>query len=104
MQETVTMRFCQAMRNASRFIPTGHSGYATVSAAARRTLFNVLGTAASAAGSDGVTIAGGSGGSEAVTPLRGVIPGRAGTAHPYWAALATGTAAHLDDFDDTHLA
>jgi 2-methylcitrate dehydratase PrpD len=114
MQETATMRFCAAMRSASRFIPSGHPGYEAVLAAARRTLFNVLGTAISAAGSEAVTIvrsvggqgAGeqGAGGGEATTADRGVIPGLAGTAGPYWAALATGTAAHLDDFDDTHLA
>jgi 2-methylcitrate dehydratase PrpD len=114
-QETVTARFCAAMRNAARFIPTGHPEYATVASAARRTLFNVLGTAISAAGSDAVTIVrcvgeqgtGGqdrAGAGEAAPADRGVIPGLAGTAHPYWAALATGTAAHLDDFDDTHLA
>jgi 2-methylcitrate dehydratase PrpD len=107
--DSVTMEFCEAMRNASRHIPTGHPDYAKVSAAARRTLFNVLGTAISAAGSDAVTIVRGAGGQgagddEAATAERGVIPGLAGTAGPYWAALATGTAAHLDDFDDTHLA
>jgi 2-methylcitrate dehydratase PrpD len=32
------------------------------------------------------------------------VPGLAGTLDPYWGALVTGTAAHLDDFDDTHLA
>jgi len=32
------------------------------------------------------------------------VPGLARTLDPYWAALVTGTAAHLDDFDDTHLA
>jgi 2-methylcitrate dehydratase PrpD len=109
-QETATTRFCAAMRNAARFIPSGHPDYATVSSAARRTLVNVLGTAISAVGSDAVTIVRSVGGpdragdGEAATALRGVIPGLAGNAHPYWAALATGTAAHLDDFDDTHLA
>ena len=32
------------------------------------------------------------------------VPGVARTLDPYWGALVTGTAAHLDDFDDTHLA
>lgn len=74
-----------------------------VSRAARRTLLNVLGTAASAAGSPAVTVLlaaaaeqGSSGGVQ--------VPGVARTLDPYWGALVTGTAAHLDDFDDTHLA
>ncbi len=33
-----------------------------------------------------------------------LVPGVARTLDPYWAALVIGTAAHLDDFDDTHLA
>ena len=74
-----------------------------VDRAARRTLLNVLGTAVSAATSDAVsvllTVAGEAGGDGDVT-----VPGLARTLDPYWAALAIGTAAHLDDFDDTHLA
>jgi len=75
-----------------------------VSRAARRTLLNVLGTAVSAAASPAVTTllraAGrpGSGGGEVP------VPGLARTLDPYWGALVIGTAAHLDDFDDTHLA
>jgi 2-methylcitrate dehydratase PrpD len=123
-QETDTTRFCAAMRSAARYITTGEPQYAALSSAARRTLFNVLGTAISAAGSDAVTIvrtvggqgiggqgigghgAGvqGTGAGEPQTAVRGVVPGLAGSAHPYWAALSTGIAAHLDDFDDTHLA
>lgn len=74
-----------------------------VERAAGRSLLNVLGTAVSAAGSDAVRAllaaadeAGGAG--------QAVVPGLARTLDPYWAALVTGTAAHLDDFDDTHLA
>ena len=74
-----------------------------VSRAARRTLLNVLGTAASAAGSPAVTVllaaAAEQGSAGAVQ-----VPGLARTLDPYWGALVTGTAAHLDDFDDTHLA
>src|SRR5262249_15893318 len=33
-----------------------------------------------------------------------VVPGRADTVDAYWGALVTGTAAHFDDYDDTHLA
>lgn len=71
--------------------------------AARRSLFNVLGTAAGAARSPAVetivTVALAQGGRGAVT-----VPGRAEQLDPYWGALAVGTAAHVDDFDDTHLA
>src|SRR5215472_2881691 len=88
--ETVTARFCAAMLDAARSgLPPGPSR------AARRTLLNVIGTAVSASGSDavGVLLAAADGGDA-----------RGGLVHPYWAALVTGTAAHLDDFDDTHLA
>jgi 2-methylcitrate dehydratase PrpD len=74
-----------------------------VDRAARRSLFNVLGTAVSAAISDAATVlrhaAGEANGAGDVT-----LPGRVRTLDPYWGALAIGTAAHLDDFDDTHLA
>ena len=63
----------------------------------------MLGTAASAAGSAAVGVllaaADGAGGAGDVQ-----VPGLARTLDPYWGALVTGTAAHLDDFDDTHLA
>ena len=88
--------------------------------AARRTLLNVIGTAVSASGSQAAVLlaATGDGGTQDVggrsvrtsedsgraVGRGGVVPGRGGVVHPYWAALATGTAAHLDDFDDTHLA
>lgn len=108
--EMVTARFCAAMLAAARPAAPGDAQAQALSAAARRTLFNVLGTAISAVGSDAVAIVlsagrqhpGGNG--EATMTVRGVVPGLAGPVHPYWAALATGTAAHLDDFDDTHLA
>ena len=74
-----------------------------VSRAARRTLLNVIGTAVSAAGSPAVTVlmraAADQGGTGAAS-----VPGMTRTLDPYWGALVTGTAAHLDDFDDTHLA
>ena len=88
--ETVTARFCAAMLDAARSgLPPGPAR------AARRTLLNVIGTAVSASGSDavGVLLAAANGGDT-----------QGGVVHPYWAALVTGTAAHLDDFDDTHLA
>lgn len=80
--------------------------------AARRTLFNVLAVARGAAGSPEVTRLAG-----ALRPGAPEVPGYAGgpgevPAGPGvdgWraaadAALITGFAAHLDDFDDTHLA
>jgi 2-methylcitrate dehydratase PrpD len=109
-EETVTTGFCAAMLDAARSAASGEAESAALSAAGRRTLFNVLGTAISAVGSDAVTIllsAGGqatSGAGEAAMAPRGIVPGLSGPVHPYWAALAVGTAAHLDDFDDTHLA
>lgn len=95
---SITGDFCAAMRRAARRpLP------AAVERAARRTLLNVLGTAVSAAGSDAVSVllaaADEAGGAGDV-----VVPGLARTLDPYWGALAIGTAAHLDDFDDTHLA
>lgn len=95
---SITEDFCAALLRAARGpLPPA------AERAARRSLLNVLGTAVSAAGSAAVGVllaaadeAGGAGG---VT-----VPGLTRTLDPYWGALAIGTAAHLDDFDDTHLA
>jgi len=93
-----TAGFCTALLEAAG-VPLSPG----VSAAARRTLFNVIGTAASAVASPTVTVllaaAAEQHGDGAVQ-----VPGLARTLDPYWGALVTGTAAHLDDFDDTHLA
>jgi 2-methylcitrate dehydratase PrpD len=100
---SVTEEFCAAMLGAAR----GPLAPA-VERAAGRSLLNVLGTAVSAAGSAAVgvliaaadeTASAGDAGAGDVT-----VPGLARTLDPYWAALVIGTAAHLDDFDDTHLA
>ena len=95
---STTTDFCATMLAAAAVpLPPG------VSRAARRTLLNVLGTAASAADSPAVTVllaAAADQGSTGDVQAAGV----ARTLDPYWAALVTGTAAHLDDFDDTHLA
>ena len=95
---SVTTDFCAAMLDAAASpLPP------EVSRAARRTLLNVLGTAASAAGSPAVTVllaAAAEQGSAGDVQ----VPGLARTLDPHWGALVTGTAAHLDDFDDTHLA
>ncbi|HEX5121143.1 MAG TPA: MmgE/PrpD family protein [Pseudonocardiaceae bacterium] len=68
-----------------------------------RSIVNVVGTSIGAARSTGVDIivdtATRHGGAGAVP-----VPGRAERIDPTSAALATGTAAHMDDFDDTHLA
>ena len=70
---------------------------------AKRTLFNVLGLTVGAArhpGVDAILAA------AAELDASGVcaIPGRTERSDPHFAALATGFAAHVDDFDDTHLA
>ncbi len=69
-----------------------------VFAMARRTLLNVAGTAVGASRHEAVDAV--------VSHSRGVarVPGRRTKVAPVDAALATGIAAHLDDFDDTHLA
>ena len=91
-----TADFCEELLSSSPLPPRVH-------AAASRTLLNVVGTAVSAAASPAVTVllaaADGQGSAGAVQ-----VPGLARTLDPYWGALVIGTAAHLDDFDDTHLA
>jgi 2-methylcitrate dehydratase PrpD len=95
---TRTAEFCASMREAADAPLPPQVAYA-----ARRTLFNVLGTAIGAAGSSAVAAL-----IAAAREQRGDgaagVPGRPETLDPYWAALVAGTAAHLDDFDDTHLA
>jgi 2-methylcitrate dehydratase PrpD len=74
-----------------------------VARAARRSLLNVLGTSVGAARTAAVeALLRTARDQGADGPNR--LPGRAETVDPYWAAIVTGTAAHLDDFDDTHLA
>jgi 2-methylcitrate dehydratase PrpD len=72
-------------------------------AAAKRSLFNVLGTAVGAArvpGVDAIVAA-----AARLSAPGGVeVLGRTDVLDEHWAALLTGTAAHYDDFDDTHLA
>lgn len=73
-----------------------------VAAAARRSLFNVLGNAIGAAHADAVTI---SVNYATATGQSGdrVVLGRSETLSPHAAALTCGIAVHYDDFDDTHL-
>lgn len=80
---------------AARTLPT------EVAAAARRTLYNVLAVALGAADSPEVARLAAALATPAGIPA---APGVAGYADPPGAALITGFAAHLDDFDDTHLA
>src|SRR5262245_5433962 len=94
---STTADFCSTMLGAAaKDLPP------EVSRAARRTLLNVIGTAVAAAGSPTVAVllraAAGQGSTGSVS-----VPGLTRTLDPYWGALVTGTAAHLDDFDDTHL-
>ncbi|MGH3641745.1 MAG: MmgE/PrpD family protein, partial [Mycobacterium sp.] len=72
-------------------------------AAAKRSLFNVLGTAVGAArtpGVDAIVAAA----ARLSAPGTAAVLGRSDVLDEHWAALLTGTAAHYDDFDDTHLA
>ena len=76
---------------------------ADVVAAARRSFLNVVGTAVGAsrsAATDIVVRAAVGRGAAGRCP----VPGRPELLDPLSAALATGVAAHVDDFDDTHLA
>jgi 2-methylcitrate dehydratase PrpD len=74
-----------------------------VDQAARRSLFNVLGTTIGAATSPAVEVM-----LKSVRQLKisGSVPvlGRRDTVDRHWGALIAGTAGHYDDFDDTHLA
>ena len=93
-----TTRFSRDLAHAaSRPLPAG------ADQAARRSLFNVLGTTIGAATSPAVEVA-----LETVRALRisGSVPvlGRRDTVDGHWGALIAGTAGHYDDFDDTHLA
>jgi len=70
---------------------------------AKRSLFNVLAVAVGASmhtGVDAIVRVARDTGGEPVAP----IVGRAVTADAHFAALANGFAAHVDDYDDTHLA
>lgn len=74
---------------------------AAVEREASRSLLNVLGVAVGASRHEAVEIL------LAVAPRPeeggAAVPGRPERLDPYYAAMATGLAAHLDDFDDTHL-
>lgn len=95
--DSVADRFARGLLAAAR-APLAHD----VDREAKRTLFNVLGLAIGAAGHEGVdaiVAAAADLGAEARVP----VPGRSERLDALGAALATGFAAHVDDFDDTHL-
>jgi len=95
---TRTTEFCRQLRDThDELLPE------TVAAAARRSLFNVVGTAVGAAHSpaaEAIVAAA----RDLSAPGRSRVLGRMDTFDEHWAALLTGTAGHYDDFDDTHLA
>lgn len=85
-----------------RLLEAGQDLPAAVVHETRRALLNVVGTAVGAsqtAAVDAVVSTGAREGGRAAS----VPPGRTEHLDSYWAATATGLAAHLDDFDDTHL-
>jgi 2-methylcitrate dehydratase PrpD len=93
-----TSEFCtQIIETGRRPLP------AAVDHAAKRSLFNVLGTTVGAAHSPAVDVMLAAARGAGVT---GTVPvlGRSETLDEHWGALVTGTAGHYDDFDDTHLA
>jgi 2-methylcitrate dehydratase PrpD len=69
---------------------------------ARRTLLNALGVAIGASRHEAVEIAVSVAMASGSLP-RAPLPGRSERLDPVSAALVTGLAAHVDDFDDTHL-
>lgn len=93
-----TTRFSRDLAHAA-----AHPLPADADRAARRSLFNVLGTTIGAAESPAVEVM-----LDAARDLdiAGSVPvlGRRDTVDRHWGALIAGTAGHYDDFDDTHLA
>jgi 2-methylcitrate dehydratase PrpD len=72
-----------------------------VVAEARKAMLNVVGTAVGASASDGVDAIVDVG-QRIDSPAAGFVPGRAESVDLYTAAMATGAAAHWEDFDDGH--
>jgi 2-methylcitrate dehydratase PrpD len=97
-RKSLTAEFCSQLRAQARSpLPD------EVRAAGRQGFLNVLGTAIAASdhpGTSAILDVAAEHGGEARTP----IPGRTERADVVTAPLAIGFAAHLDDFDDTHLA
>ncbi|MDE1138295.1 MULTISPECIES: MmgE/PrpD family protein [Paraburkholderia] len=76
---------------------------ANVAREAQRSLINVIGTSIGASRHPGVDAILAAARDLGVAP-RAPVPGRTERVDVHFSALATGFAAHLDDFDDTHLA
>ena len=94
---TPTRRFCEALVGlAISPLPDG------AEKAAQRSLFNVLGTSVGAARTPALDAVVAAAAEERAWGAVSV-PGRPEGLQAHWGALAVGTAAHLDDFDDTHL-
>ncbi len=94
----ITADFCAALTGlAGRPLPLAAEH------AAQRTLLNALAAAIGASRSPAVDIAAGYARAHGGRPVA-PVPGRAERLDLLGAALATGIAAHHDDFDDTHLA
>ncbi|MEV4596645.1 MmgE/PrpD family protein [Amycolatopsis sp. NPDC049253] len=97
MASDSTRLFCAHVRKAAETpLPDA------VARAARRSLLNVLGAAIGAARTpavEAVLATAADLGADGAVP----VPGRRERLDPEWAAIVTGTAGHLDDFDDTHL-
>ncbi|GFG55284.1 MmgE/PrpD family protein [Mycolicibacterium agri] len=88
---------------ASEVVSTAAGVEGAVRAEAVRALLNVVGTAIGAAGAE-ETDRLAAGLRRTAAPGEVPVPGRADTFGPPSAALLTAFAAHLDDYDDTHLA
>ncbi|WIX77373.1 MmgE/PrpD family protein [Amycolatopsis carbonis] len=97
MASDSTRLFCAHARKAAEAPLPG-----AVARAARRSLLNVLGAAIGAARTPAVEALLATAAELGATGAVGV-PGRGERLDPEWAAIVTGTAGHLDDFDDTHL-
>ena len=95
---SITWNFCAALTGLAD-VPLAPP----VRRAARRTLFNVVATAVGASRDPAVDIAVGHAHAHGGPPAA-PVPGRHERLDVTGAALATGIAAHLDDYDDTHLA
>jgi 2-methylcitrate dehydratase PrpD len=98
--DSPTARFCGGLLDATTTpLPE------PVSVAARRSLFNVLGTAIGAAHTPATeALLATSAQPRSNGPAEVTVPGLATTVDPHWGAIIAGTAAHFDDYDDTHLA
>lgn len=94
---SLTAEFCSGLRSLAASVPDD------VLAAGQQGFVNVLGTAIAASGHPGTSAILGVAAAHGGEP-RIPVPGRSERSDVVTAPLAIGFAAHLDDFDDTHLA